>query len=147
MIQKINNYFALILGIRVTFCCVFLAISLTAGAAFFEQKQDSQAATSDKYKSTIASFEKRVKEYVKVREQIEEKLPKLSKDSTPEQIQAHETAFLAAVRAANVGAKPGDIFTPDSTDYIRLVIKSEFKGKRLQELRERILEAETAGVP
>jgi hypothetical protein len=118
-----------------------------AHSTFIGQKQDSQNVSRADSQQLIASFDQRVKDYVKLREQIEEKLPKLSKESTPEEIQAHLTAFEEAVRAAKAGAKPGDILTPDIAAYIRITIRDEFKGKRLKDLRETVLEAETKGVP
>ncbi|HVF57447.1 MAG TPA: hypothetical protein VM934_14935 [Pyrinomonadaceae bacterium] len=51
------------------------------------------------------------------------------------------------MRAARVNAKPGEIFTPDIAAHIRTTIKTQFKGKAMQELRETVLEADTKGVP
>lgn len=104
-------------------------------------------ALSAQEKQTIAAFDKRVKLYVKQRARVKAKVPQLSKDSTPEQIAAHEKAFVAGLRAARAGAKPGDIFTRDIAAHIRATLKSEFKGTDRQEIRKVVLEAETAGVP
>jgi hypothetical protein len=52
-----------------------------------------------------------------------------------------------SIIAAREGAKPGDIFTPDIAGHIRGVIKEEFKGKRLRELRTDVRTAQTKGVP
>lgn len=106
----------------------------------------AQVSTSDK--QTLATFEKRVKEYVKLRNQVKEKLPtKISKDSTPEQIHAYMTSFEDAVRAARAGAKRGELFVPEVATYIRNVLRDDFKGRDKVELRKTILQAETAGVP
>jgi hypothetical protein len=115
-------------------CLMLLPLSVVA-----------QSSTKDKQLAT--TFEGRVKEYVKLREGLEDKLPKLSVDSTPEQIQAHKKAFEEIVRTARPSAKHGDLFTPDIADYIRRTIKNEFKGKDRQELRKSVLEADTKGVP
>jgi hypothetical protein len=105
----------------------------------------AQVSTSDK--QTIATFEKRVKEYVKLRNQVKEKLPtKVSKDSTPEQIHAYMTSFEDAVRAARSGAKRGELFVPEVATYIRNVLRDDFKARDKVELRKTILQAETAGV-
>jgi hypothetical protein len=105
----------------------------------------AQVSTSDK--QTIATFEKRVKEYVKLRNQVKEKLPtKVSKDSTPEQIHAYMTSFEDAVRAARSGAKRGELFVPEVATYIRNVLRDDFKARDKAELRKTILQAETAGV-
>lgn len=98
-------------------------------------------------KQVVAAFELRVKNYVKVREEEDGKLPKLSKDSTPEQIVAHKKALEDAVQARRVAAKAGDIFKPDIAAHIRTTLKNEFQGKDRQELRKTIFEAETQGVP
>jgi hypothetical protein len=97
---------------------------------------------------TAEAFEKRVKDYVKLREGIEEKLPKLSKEAKPEEIEVHKKQFQQSVRAARTGAKQGDMFTPDAANLIRAIIKEEFKGKDRVELRKTVLvEAENTGTP
>src|SRR5678816_4164805 len=45
-------------------------------------------------------FEKRVKEYVKLRESIEAKMPKLSKEAKAEEIETHKKQLQESVRAA-----------------------------------------------
>lgn len=111
------------------------------------QKQDTQAGMTARDKELVAAFEKRVREYVKLRESVEEKMPKLSKDATPEQIEAHKTTLQERVRTARSGAKSGQMFTPDIANVIRAIIKNEFKGGERVELRETVFEAETQGVP
>jgi hypothetical protein len=103
----------------------------------------AQPAISPAEKETIKRFEKRVKQYVKLRESVKGKLPKLSKDSTPEQITAFEKASVEALRAARAGAKPGDLFTPDVADFIRTTLKSEFKPTEKKEIRKVVLDKET----
>ena len=55
------------------------------------------------------AFEKRAKDYSKMREALEEKMPKLSKEAKPEEIQAHKTQFQERVRNARLSAKRGDL--------------------------------------
>jgi len=80
-------------------------------------------------KQTISAFENRVKNYLKLRNQVKAKLPKLSKSSTPEQLESYRKSFEESLRAARVGAKRGDVFNTEGSDYIRRTLKSEFKGK------------------
>lgn len=93
------------------------------------------------------SFNKRVKEYLALRGKVKNRLPSLSKDSTPEQIDAYQKRFVEALRTARTYAKPGYMFTPETADYFRALMKTEFKGTDRAELRETILEADTKGVP
>jgi len=94
-------------------------------------------------KATIKRFDERVKEYVKVRAAVKAKAPKLSKDSTPEQIQAAENGLVVGIRAARANAKPGDLFTPEIAQYIRTTLKTEFKPSDKKEIRKVVLEKET----
>lgn len=110
-------------------------------------QQNPQGNISAKDKQTITAFEKSVKDYAALREQLEGKMPKLPEKSTPEQIEAHKKAFEDSVRTARVGAKQGDLFTPAIAKHIRATIRNEFKGKDRQELRKSVLEADTKGVP
>ena len=124
-----------------------LSAASSARSAFAQEVHDNPPEIPMRYRKAVAAFEGRVKEYARMREALEEKLPKLPKESTPEQIQAHKTAFEELVRAARIGAKPGNAFTPDVSEYIRATIRKEFQGKERQELRETVQEAETKGVP
>ena len=126
---------------------VIVAMLALIAAPAFGQQQKSQSNISAKDKQAIATFEQRVKAYVKLREQLEDKMTKLPEKSTPEQIEAHKTAFEGTVRTARVGAKQGDVFTPAIIKYIRTTIQNEFKGKDRQELRKMVMEADTKGVP
>jgi hypothetical protein len=95
----------------------------------------------------LEAFKRRTSEYVKLRKQISGKLPKLSTESRAAEIEAHQTAFGDMLRAQRVNAKPGDIFTPDIARHIRKVIRENYRGERLRELRETVAEAQTEGVP
>lgn len=98
--------------------------------------------------ATISEFEIKAKAYSKLREGIESQLPKLPKDATAEQIETHKTIFQKAVQAAISNNKQGFIFTPDSAQLIRNIIKKEFTGKERTELKKfLIIEAETKGIP
>lgn len=143
MKQKTSNTIAFTVGIAVVFSLLFLLIPST----FAQQGQTSQAVISAQHKQAIAAFEKHVKDYVKMREQLEGKMPKLPAKSTPERIEAHKTALEKSVRAARAGAKHGDVFSPEIAEYIRMTIRDEFKGKDRQELRQMVYEADTKGVP
>ncbi|HEX8492139.1 MAG TPA: hypothetical protein VF658_04805 [Pyrinomonadaceae bacterium] len=146
MKQKIKKYNVFAGGMALMLCLAVSPMSL-AVHNLPQQTSRSQGGISARDQRAVDAFEKRVKEYAKMREQIEEQMPKLSKDSTAEEIAAHKKAFEEKVRAARAGAKPGQVFTPDITTHIRALIKSEFKGTDRKHLRETVLEADTKGVP
>jgi hypothetical protein len=124
-----------------------LLLLISAAGASAQTTTPSPPPLSARDKRTVAAFDKRVKNYVALRERVEGKLPKLSTDATPEQIEAHKKAFQDAVRAARAGARPGQLFTPDIAAFIRAAVKEEFKGRDLAELKQTLFEAETKGVP
>jgi hypothetical protein len=113
----------------------------------YARTQDTQAAPATAVKRPASAFEKKVKEYADLRERLEDKLPKLSKEATPEEIEAHKRSFQAIVKAARVSAKHGDVLSPQDASLIRATIKKEFKGKERVELRKTVMEAATRGVP
>ena len=99
-------------------------------------------------KQIVDAFDKRTKAYVKMREALEEKMPTLSKEAKPEEIEVHKKQFQERVRNARLSAKQGDVFTPDAGTLIRKMIKDEFKGRERVEFRDTVLrEAENKAVP
>jgi hypothetical protein len=114
-------------------------------AANARVRSSSNGATAV-HQQALASFEGRVKEYARLRERLEEKLPKLPKDAAAEQIEAHKESFRQLVRNARARAKRGDIFTPESSAAVRHILKGELDGGDKRELREKVSEAETQGV-
>ena len=134
------------------FCLAVLLSSLVWGVALaFGQKTQNAAlaepaVVSPADKAAIETFEKQVKAYIELRNKVRENAPKLSKDSTPEQIHAYRTTLEQSLRNARPNAKRGEFFVPATADYIRRTLKTEFQGKDRQELREQIFETETQGV-
>lgn len=127
----------------------FLIIFSLSGLALGQHPQTHVAKepASKQDKLLLKNYEKSVKQYVALRESVRKKLPPLSKDSTPEQITAYQKQFVDALRAKRGYAKQGYMFTPAVAKYIRELIRKEFKGTDRVEVREAILEADTAGVP
>jgi hypothetical protein len=109
------------------------------------QKTGPELSPADK--QAVAEFESRVRDYVKLRNTVKDKLPKLSKDSTAEQLEAYRKSFEEMVRVARAGAKRGDIFNSAGSDYIRRTLKTEFDRKDKAELRKIVFEAENKDVP
>ena len=125
-----------------------ITVCITAFAQSVAAQTPAPPALSPSQKLIVEAFEKRAKDYVTMREHLEEQMPKLSKEAKPEEIQTHKQQFQDRVRAARAGAKHGDVFIPEAAALIRAIIKDEFKGKDRVELRDTVLrEAETKAVP
>jgi hypothetical protein len=128
---------------RLTRTGLLLGLALWSAGLMVNTAGAGQAQAID---PAVAAFNERVKEYIKLRKKADGKPRKLSDKSKPEEIEAHLAALQASISTARVGAKPGDMFTPDSARYIRRAIRNEFRGERLRELRATIREAETSGI-
>lgn len=129
-------------------CVIALSFVVTGAVA---QKSDHPAlapppVTSPAEKAAIQGFENQVKDYVKLRNKLRENAPALSKDATPEQIQAYRTTLEESLRNARKSAKRGDLFTPDIASFIRRTLKNEFQGKDRKEIRDIAFETELQGV-
>jgi DNA integrity scanning protein DisA with diadenylate cyclase activity len=136
--------------VKTTLIKILLSAALIAccAAAVAQVKTPTTPALSPADKQTAEAFEKRVKDYASLRESLEEKMPKLSKEAKPEEIETHKKQFQERVRAARAGAKHGEIFTPEAQALIRRIIKDEFKGRERAEFRDTVLkEAEIKAVP
>ena len=141
--KKAASYFSV--RVLLILCAAHFPASALANAGL--QKQTSEPVLTASQKQTVKRFEKRVKAYVSLREGLERKLPNLSNDAKPEEIEAHKKSFEDQVRKARANAKPGDILSPDIASYIRTTIKKEFKGTDKKQVTETVLEADTKGVP
>lgn len=130
----------------VTLCIATVGYDVMAHVYFVQTQAAPKLSAHDK--EIVETFEKRAKQYAKMREQLEEKMPKLSKEAKPEEIENHKQQFQERVRAARAGAKHGDVFTTQAMAFIRGIIKDEFKGKERIEFRDTVLrEADTKAVP
>ena len=87
-----------------------IAVGITV---WISHQTPAPPALSPRDKQIAEAFEQRARAYTKMREQLEEQMPKLSKEATPEEIQTHKQQFQQRVRAARAGAKHGDVFTPE----------------------------------
>ncbi|MCA1606832.1 MAG: hypothetical protein LC775_15505, partial [Acidobacteria bacterium] len=80
-----------------------LLLSTPAAFTTFASMSQTTATSPPKLtaqeKRIVANFNRHVKDYLKQRQAVAKKLPKLSKESTPQQIESHQQSFVAALRA------------------------------------------------
>ena len=93
----------------------------------------------------LAGFLDRVNQYVAVHQKLENTLPKLSKESTPHQVVAHQRALSKLIQDARKDAKQGDVFTPESQVVIKKLIAKVFGGPDRAGLRASVMD-ENPGV-
>lgn len=126
---------------------ICLSALLVAAIASAQDKPNAKPVVSEREKQLIDDFNRHVKDYLKQRQRVKAKLQSISKDATPEQIDAYQKSFVEALRAMRAGTKAGYIFNKETADYLRTIIKTEFPPREKAEIREVVLEADTKGVP
>jgi hypothetical protein len=94
----------------------------------------------------VAGFLDRVNQYVALHQKLENSLPKLSKESTPEQIDKHQRALSKMIQDARKDSKPGDLFTPESQVIFKQLLAKVFGGPDGAALKASIMD-ENPGVP
>lgn len=90
--------------------------------------------------AAYAEFRKRVQAYSDLVKGLQQKVPNLPKEATPEQIDRHQRALAALVQQQRSSAKPGDIFTPEGTKAIRTVLGRVFGGPDGKALKASIMD-------
>jgi hypothetical protein len=73
-------------------------------------------------------FDSRLAEYVKLKEKVVSGFAEPVKKDDAQLIEARKLAAANAVREARSSARQGDLFTPETAEQIRRVIRSELKG-------------------
>lgn len=124
-----------------------MGIAQAQKAASQQKNNGSATISQQREKHLIADFNRHVKDYLKQRETVKAKLPPLSKDATPEQIEAYQKSFVEALRAMRAGTQQGYIFNKEFASYLRPMIKTQFPPREKAQIRAAILEADTKGVP
>src|SRR3954464_91599 len=94
----------------------------------------------------LAGFLDRVNQYVALHMKLENTLPKLSKESTPQQVDSHQRQFAKLIQDERKDAKQGDIFTPESQAVVKKLISRIFSGPDGASLKASIMD-ENPGVP
>jgi len=94
----------------------------------------------------LAGFLQRVSQYVSLHQRLENSLPHLSKESSPQEIDKHQRALGQMIQQERRGAKPGDIFSPESQAVIKRLLTKVFGGPDGPALKASIMD-ENPGIP
>jgi len=80
-------------------------------------------------------FDRRVKEYVALRDRLDTGAARLEVTASPEEIAAAQKALAARLRAARAEARHKDVFTPAVEAHFRQLLNPEMEGVRGQNTR------------
>ena len=102
------------------------------------QAPSAQPVNSDA--KALGGFIERVNAYVEVHRKLEDSLPKLSKESSPEQIDKHQRSLGQMIQNARRDVKQGDIFTPEAQAVIKRLLGEVVGGPDGPALRASIMD-------
>lgn len=88
----------------------------------------------------IKDFTKRVGEYVKLHNRLENDLPPLKGKNDPAEITQHKKALAVAIQHARQDAKQGDILLAGVQPHFRKIVQSETKGPAGKPARKAVKE-------
>ena len=77
---------------------------------------------------TVSDFDRRVKDFVQLRDTLDRDLTKLPDKATPVQIDKHQRELGEAVARSRAQAKQGDVFVSGMQTYIRGVVRRVLGG-------------------
>jgi hypothetical protein len=100
-----------------------------------------QGTTVNPDAKALAEFKTRVDEYVALHKKIEDALPKLSNEATPEEIDRNQRNFAQLVATARKNARVGDVFTPAMQIVARRLMERLFQNTASRrQLRESLMD-------
>ena len=82
----------------------------------------------------------RLREYIDLHLKFERSLPKVSNDSTADQLDRNRTALRALMSQARATARPGDLFTAEARPVILRLLASVFEGADGKQVRASIMD-------
>jgi hypothetical protein len=88
----------------------------------------------------LAAMSERIGQYVELHKQVEQTLPKLPEEATPEEIDRNQRTFEQLMRDARKTAKQGDIFIPQAQVVIKRVLAQVFGGPDGKVLKSSIMD-------
>ena len=117
---------------------VFLLLCPASARPFAQKKANPDAAV-------LSEFMKRVNEYVALHRKLEGTLPKLPKQATPAEVDAHERALGKLIQRQRANARQGAIFTPSMQRLVRRLLVPVFQGPGGSQIKTEITDNEYKG--
>jgi len=93
----------------------------------------------------VDEFQKALDSYMKMRGKAVGSVKPVSKDATPQELDANQTQTIRALATARADAKPGDIFRPAFQEYLRRRLSDVFSRPDGKAVRSSILDENPVG--
>jgi hypothetical protein len=96
--------------------------------------------------AALATMNDRLQAYFDLHKKIEDQLPKLKDEASPEEIDKRQRQFEQQMREARKTAKQGDIFTPEAQAVIKRLLVAVFEGEEGKALKATVLDENPVGM-
>ena len=106
--------------------CLF-AIAMSSGVAA-DLQTGAKPAVNPQAAAT-AEFQNRIKEYLKIHNEAESKVPNLKSTDDPKQVTDREMALAKMIQTLRAGAQPGEIFAKEYQPYFIKIVQDDFKKR------------------
>ena len=126
-----------------------LSVVLAAPVPMFDSAAlaSSQADRVNPQAGAMYEFQQRLNAYLKLREDLSERLKPLSPTVSATDLSSRQEALAAALRAARKNAKPGDLVPPPVADLIVKVCMEDFHFRNPEVKRAALQEVPNAPRP
>lgn len=88
-----------------------------------------QPAQVNQTGAAVLAFKNRVADYVKVHNEAESKVPKLTETNDPAKVSQRETALGETIKQLRANAREGDVFGADFRPILEREVRSDFKTR------------------
>jgi hypothetical protein len=88
-----------------------------------------QPQTTNPIGSAVLGFKQRLAAYVKVHNEAESKVAKLTKTNDPAQVHDREAALGETIKGLRASAKEGDVFGADFRPVLERAVREDFHGR------------------
>jgi hypothetical protein len=119
-----------------------LLIGLSSGAGAAPQARKPAVNANA---AVMQDFLKRVDQYVALHKKLEGTLAPLPKQTTPDQIDAHERALGKLIQEGRKGARQGEILTLGMQRFVRTLLRPIFSGADGLQIKNEIMDKEYKG--
>lgn len=86
---------------------------------------DGQPGTNAQAAATV-EFQNRIKEYLKIHNEAETKVPNLKRTDDPKEISDREALLAKAIQTLRANAKIGEVFAPEYQPYFIKIVQDDF---------------------
>jgi hypothetical protein len=90
--------------------------------------------------AAVVEFQNRIKEYLKIHNDAETRVPNLKSTDDPKEVNAREVALGKEIATLRAGAKPGAIFAAEYQPYFIKIVRDDFRTRSAADRKALVVE-------